>query len=266
MTIKNAVVNKSLALALFACAPISAWSQTRFAAPQAGSGAGLVAGVGSLLAPGPRLSATLVPAGLTVLPLAVAPNPVVNPRPVADRVIAADPRAGLRGDLAQKNMIELTAAVDAANNTGSSARLDEIFDAVRRSGGSPAMALAVTQPAASAEATPGALVPAWFDASGLSFAFLSKAEDGSAAAVLRHGRYELGVFLDAAGGAKAIFTKYALNPMGTPMKEDVALQTAASRQAAAALLRRIQDASPLRGKEKAVFDKILSVLEGSRSA
>ncbi|MBI5883677.1 MAG: hypothetical protein HZB91_11305 [Elusimicrobia bacterium] len=110
---------------------------------------------------------------------------------------------------------------------------------------------------------PEAIVPSWFDASGLSFAFVKKANDGLLMAILRRGRYELSVFLDEKGSGQAIFTKYSLNPMGTPKKEEIPLTTGASRRAVAEILRATQAAEPVSGAEKSVLDAILAMLDGS---
>lgn len=244
MTIEKTAESKSLvfALALFACAPTSAWPQTQTAASRVGGGVSLRGGVGSIGAPTPTISAMPAPASLPILSL-------TSPALTAPVTVQT---AGVAPLLAQ--------AIDTANNIGSSAQFDERFDAVRALSIVPAPTLNAAQPAASAEAFPDSRVPSWFDASGLAFVLLSKAEDGYTVAVLRRGRFELGVFLDAQGVGQAIFTKYALNPMGTPMKEEVELLTAASRRAAAEILRRTQNSGPVSGKEKVVLDGILSVL------
>lgn len=105
------------------------------------------------------------------------------------------------------------------------------------------------------------VVPSWFiDTSKLSFAFVQKGKDGFLSAVLRNGRYELGVFLDANGAGQAIFTKYSPNPMGTPKKEELSLTTQDSRQTVADILRRIQAADPVSGDEKAALEAILATL------
>ncbi|MBI4061482.1 MAG: hypothetical protein HY403_08640 [Elusimicrobia bacterium] len=118
----------------------------------------------------------------------------------------------------------------------------------------PEAAAPTSAPAAGPSA---AVVPTWFDASGLSFAFVTKSKDGYLAAVLRRGRFELGVFLDKKGKGRAIFTKHALNPMGTPEKEDVELLTKSSRRAVAELLRKTQAHAPVSGKERAALKKML---------
>lgn len=95
-----------------------------------------------------------------------------------------------------------------------------------------------------AVATSGLVVPSWFDTAGLSFALVKKYK-GGLMAVLRRGRYELMVDLVKKRTGLATFTKYALNPMGTPKKEEVALLTAVSRKAVARILRKAQASEPV---------------------
>lgn len=126
-----------------------------------------------------------------------------------------------------------------------------------------AQSAAASGPKSSKGASP---VPEWFDSSGLSFTLMKKSADGLLMAVLRHGRYELGLFLDKNGDNQAIFTKYALNPMGTPLKEEVSLRTEASRRAVAKILRAAQAENPVQGKELAALKETLAYLDGDGRA
>lgn len=100
-------------------------------------------------------------------------------------------------------------------------------------------------------------VPAWFDASGLSIVYLRAGPDGFAVAVLRRGRNELTVYLDSRGD-QAVFTRHALNPMGTPQKEERALNSPAVRRAVADILRRAP--APTSAAERALLEEILRAL------
>jgi len=101
-------------------------------------------------------------------------------------------------------------------------------------------------------------IPSWFDASGLSFVLLRRDSDGFTMAILSRGRYELAIFLDRRGSEVATFTKYSLNPMGTPQKEDLVLQSPPSRRAIADILRRAP--KPADAAERAVLEAILALL------
>lgn len=144
----------------------------------------------------------------------------------------------------------------AANEAQKTVALDRLFENSAPSGPE---ALAASGPKSSKEASP---LPEWFDSSGLSFTLMKKSADGLLMAVLRHGRYELGLFLDKNGDNQAIFTKYALNPMGTPLKEEVSLRTQSSRRAVAKILRAAQAENPVLGKELAALKETLAYLEG----
>ena len=113
---------------------------------------------------------------------------------------------------------------------------------------------AIASPAAASQAP----IPSWFDASGLSFVLLRRDSDGFTMAILRRGRYELAIFLDRRGGEVATFTKYSLNPMGTPQKEDVVLQSLPNRRAIADILRRAPE--PAHAAERAALEAILALL------
>lgn len=123
-----------------------------------------------------------------------------------------------------------------------------------------AQSAAASGPKNSKEASP---VPEWFDSSGLLFTLMKKSADGLLMAVLRHGRYELGLFLDKNGDNQAIFTKYALNPMGTPLKEEVSLRKEALRREVAKILRAAQAENPVSGEELAALNGILAYLASS---
>ncbi|MDP3541648.1 MAG: AAA family ATPase, partial [Elusimicrobiota bacterium] len=180
MIIEKTAARKSLAvtlaLALFASAPVNAWSQTQAAAARAGNGAGVLGTVGAMGTMTPNMSAVMAPIALPNLSLNV-PTPAVAPAltamaaaPVAAAAapsLAAQPLAleahpviGVLNALqakgvqlpetlttredaaklivaaqampegtAKQNMIAMAAAINAANNTGSSAQLGRIFDA-----------------------------------------------------------------------------------------------------------------------------------------
>ena len=93
MIIERIVAKKSLAvtlaLALFASAPMSAWSQTQSAAARAGNSAGIIGAVGSMGAVTSNMSAVMAPVTLPSLSLN-APAPVVAP---AVKAMAAAPIA-----------------------------------------------------------------------------------------------------------------------------------------------------------------------------
>lgn len=82
------------------------------------------------------------------------------------------------------------------------------------------------------------IIPPWFDASRLEVVLARQDTNGFALAILRRGRFELAVYLDARNGDQAIFTQHALNPMGTPRTETVTLGSGPARRAVAELLRR----------------------------
>mgnify|MGYP001587721828 FL=1 len=102
------------------------------------------------------------------------------------------------------------------------------------------------------------VVPAWFDASGLSFVVLRMGRDLNPTALLRRGPYELLVSLDAIGSAKASFRKNSL----VLTRKDVDLLGQASRRTVAGILRAAQAAGPVSGDKKAVLDTMLAMLEG----
>lgn len=183
MIIEKTAAKKSLAvtlaLALFASAPVNAWSQTQAAAGRAANGAGVLGNVGAIGTMTPNMSAVMAPVALpnlslnspalsaplvapAVKALAVVPVAAAQAMPVAAQPLAleAHPVIGVlnalqakgvqlpetlttREDAAQlivaaqampegtakQNMIAMAAAINAANNTGSSAQLGRIFDA-----------------------------------------------------------------------------------------------------------------------------------------
>lgn len=180
MIIEKAAAKKSLAvtlaLALFASAPTSAWSQTQSAAARAvpGSGVGVLGSIDTRVtvlpaavsvmapvalpnlslnspAPAPAVKALAAapvaaaqPAVAAAQPLAVEAHPVIGvinalqakgvqlPDTLSTRedaaklVIAAQ---AMPEGTAKQNMLAMAAAINAANNTGSSAQLGRIFDA-----------------------------------------------------------------------------------------------------------------------------------------
>ena len=72
--------------------------------------------------------------------------------------------------------------------------------------------------------------------------------------------------MDTNGDSLAIFTKYSLNPMGTPKKEEIPLTTEASRRAVADILSETQASEPVSGDDKDALDAILAVLQTPPSA
>ena len=212
-----------------------------------------------VLAQGPGAAAwtSAFPMGVRIepslKPLAAAPS-VLPSAPILGSPTPASPAAAQPAADSPLDVIR-DASADAAQK---SAALDRLFE-------NPALALPAAEaspvPSNSAAASP---VPEWFKSSGLSFALMKKSADGYLMAVLRHGRYELGVFLDKNGDAQAIFTKHALNPMGTPLKEEVALRTDASRRAVAGMLRVAHDEHPVSGNELAALQETLARLDGVR--
>jgi predicted ATP-dependent protease len=181
MIIERTAAKKSLAvtlaLALFASTPMSAWSQTQSAAVGAvPGGIGVLGAIGTYT---PNMSAVMAPVALpnlsltapTIVP-SVAPAvsamasvvpatmQAVQPAAIQPMAVEAHPVIGLinalqakgivlpetlstRQDAAQlivaaqampegtakQNMIAMAAAINAANNTGSSAQMGKIFDA-----------------------------------------------------------------------------------------------------------------------------------------
>lgn len=104
-----------------------------------------------------------------------------------------------------------------------------------------------------------AVVPPWFDASRLEFALVRQDTNGFALAILRRGRFELAVYLDERNGDEAIFTQHALNPMGTPRTETVALRSGPARRAVADLLRR--SPAPAQENQSLALDAMIAALE-----
>ncbi|MCM2304963.1 MAG: AAA family ATPase, partial [Elusimicrobia bacterium] len=182
MIIEKAAAKKSLAvtlaLALFASAPVNAWSQTQAAASRAGASSGVIGAAGTIGTMTPNMSAVMAPIALPNLSLntpspalapavkAMAAAPVAAAQPTAAAAqplaLEAHPVIGVLNALqakgvqlpdtlttredaaklvaaaqampegtAKQNMIAMAAAITAANNTGSSAQLGQIFDAER---------------------------------------------------------------------------------------------------------------------------------------
>jgi hypothetical protein len=104
--------------------------------------------------------------------------------------------------------------------------------------------------------------PAWFDVSKLKFDALVKSGTGGTA-VLRYGwrsQFEMSVFAFP-GDASVSFKEYSTNPMDRPKQSfDASLQKAASRAAAAKILRAVQAKNPVAGKDKATLDAMLTLL------
>ncbi len=118
MIIKRTPAKKSLAvivaLALFASAPMSAWSQTQFAASRAASGNGLLGGVGAIGAYTPGMvavTASVVLPNLSLKSPTFVPNAVSLLQPAAERVAAqplaveAHPVIGLLNALQAKGVV-----------------------------------------------------------------------------------------------------------------------------------------------------------------
>lgn len=251
--------------AIFTAAPAAAQTTVRvpISGPTGipGLGAsfnGTSAGAAPLLmptpAPGmqmPALSAlTLIP---TLAPTPVQPASAVNIRAAAARPIEGSPLGVLPDD--SSDMTQKTAALDRLFENSAPSSPEALA--------ASAQSAAASGPKNSKEASP---VPEWFDSSGLSFTLMKKSADGLLMAVLRHGRYELGLFLDKNGDNQAIFTKYALNPMGTPLKEEASLRKEALRREGAKILRAAQAEIPVSGKELAALRETLAYLEGDGRA
>lgn len=182
MIIEKIAARKSLAvtlaLALFASAPVNAWSQTQAAAARAANGAGMLGTAGAIGTMTPNMSAVMAPVALPNLslnspalsapvvapavkalaavsvaapqtmpaaqPLALEAHPVIGvlnalqakgvqlPETLTTREDAAQlivAAQAMPEGSAKQNMIAMAAAINAANNTGSSAQLGRIFDA-----------------------------------------------------------------------------------------------------------------------------------------
>jgi hypothetical protein len=69
------------------------------------------------------------------------------------------------------------------------------------------------------------------------------------------------VYLDSERGHQAIFIKHDLNPMGTPLREEVALNTPAARAAVAKIMRDAR--APQDSGERAVLAAMLATLESA---
>ncbi|MEQ1920423.1 MAG: hypothetical protein ABL955_14635 [Elusimicrobiota bacterium] len=96
MIIEKTVAKKSLAvtlaLALFASAPMSAWSQTQSAASRAGNGYGSL----STVAPAVSYAPTISPFAHTVsLPNFSLTSPALTVAPVVQALAAASPRVDI---------------------------------------------------------------------------------------------------------------------------------------------------------------------------
>lgn len=105
------------------------------------------------------------------------------------------------------------------------------------------------------------IIPPWFDASRLEVVLARQDANGFAFAILRRGRFELAVYLDARAGDEAVFTQHALNPMGTPRTETVALRAGPSRRAVADILRRAP--APSGAAQAAVVADLIARLEAA---
>ncbi len=160
----------TLALALFATTPINAWSQVRTGAVSGAVGVGSIGAFSlnsvSVMAPvmlpnlslnapalAPALQALTAPAlapqapsVAAAAPLAVEAHPVIGminalqakgvvlPETMSTRSDAAqllNAAQAMPEGTAKQNMLEMAAAINAANNTGSNAQLGQIFDAAQ---------------------------------------------------------------------------------------------------------------------------------------
>lgn len=185
MIIEKTVARKSLAmtltLALFASAPMSARSQAQSAAARAvpASGVGVLGSIGafSLNAVSVTASGTLpnlsLSAPVAAMPLAVEAPPVVGvinalqvkglvlPETMSTRQDAAPLSVAVQAmpeGSVKQDMIAMAAAINASNNTASSARLGQIFDAAqaRAEEAAPVQAGGVSRPLPAPRATPTA--------------------------------------------------------------------------------------------------------------
>lgn len=238
MIIEKTAAKKSLAvtlaLALFASAPMSARSQTQAAASRAGTVIGLSGNIGSIGAMTPNMSTVMAPAALPNLSLNTAPvlqamaaaPPVQTPAVQAKGIVTAQ---AMPDGTAKQSMITMAAAIDAANKAGTPGpEIGQAFDGGSGASASPeALAVETVKtiaplPALAALPRPGKAVPSqsdkWKNFKGYYGDYPSQLEDA-----VRHARVELVVqTVEASRGRPVTLKNYRqmLKRLSNELPED----------------------------------------------